>query len=333
MRWADPEFLRVLWLFPALFLAGWWIERRRAGLERLLGDPAALRARSGAAGAGARWARRFLVIAAMAIAVVAIARPQAGFRSVTTTSRGVDLVVALDLSRSMDARDIRPDRLRAAKREAASLLTALEGSAIGLVGFAGEAQVLSPLSTDIDGLQSLIESAGAGDVDQGGSDLGKAIERAARLLKRPGDRPRAIVIVSDGENLSGDPRGALAAARGSGARVFAIGVGTPGGAPIPVLDERGRIASQKRDPAGHVVHSRLDESLLRDVTRRGGGRYERADGTGRVALRIADAVRSDSGSETRGQTVRAYDERFGWFAAAAGLFLVAERVIPRRRRR
>jgi len=332
LRWADPEFLKLLWLVPVLLLVGWLIERRRRGLEALLGDPAALRRRVAGAGAGARWTRRLLVVAASSLAVVALARPQAGFRSVTTTSRGVDLVVALDLSRSMDARDLRPDRLRAAKREASSLLTALEGSAIGLVGFAGEAQVLSPLSTDIEGLESLIESAGAGDVDVAGSDIGKGIERSARLLRRPGDRPKAIVIVSDGENLSGDPAAAVAAARAVGARVFAIGVGTPEGAPIPVLDEHGRIAAEKRDPSGHVVITRLDEAALRDLVRRGGGQYERADATGRVALRIADAVRSDGGSETRGQTVRAYDERFGWFAAAAGLFLVAERIVPRRRK-
>jgi len=333
LRWADPELLRLLWFLPVAVLGGWLIERRRAALERALGEPSALRKRSGAAGAAARWGRRFLVIAALALAIVALARPQAGFRSVTTTSRGIDLVVALDLSRSMDARDVRPDRLRAAKREAASLVTALEGSSIGLVGFAGEAQVLSPLSTDLDGLVSLIESSGAGDVGFSGSDLQKAIEKAARLLKRPGDRPKAIVIVSDGENLSGDPRSALAAVRATGARVFTIGVGSSQGAPIPILDDQGRITAQKRDPSGHIVITRLDESLLRDVARRGGGQYEHADATGRVALRIADAVRSDGGTETRGQTVRAYDERFGWFAAAAGLFLVAERVVPRRRKR
>jgi Ca-activated chloride channel family protein len=333
LRWADPELLRLLWLLPLVLIAGWLVERRRASLERLLGDPAALRARSGAAGAGARWWRRVILLGAIALAIVALARPQAGFRSVTTTSRGVDLVVALDLSRSMDARDVRPDRLRASKREAASLVTALEGSSIGLVGFAGEAQVLSPLSTDLEGLTSLIESAGSGDVDAAGSDLGKAIERSARLLKRPGDRPKAIVIVSDGENLSGDARGAIPGARAVGARIFTIGIGSSQGAPIPIVDERGRITAQKRDPSGHVVISRLDESLLRDLARRGGGQYERADATGRVALRVADAVRSDGGTETRGQTVRAYDERFGWFAALAGLFLVGERVVPRRRKR
>ena len=333
MRWAEPELLRLLWILPLLLAAGWLIERRRRALEKILGEPAALRARSGATGAGARWARRLFVLGAVALGIVALARPQAGFRSVPTTSRGVDLVIALDLSHSMDARDVRPDRLRAAKREAASLLTTLEGSAIGLVGFAGEAQVLSPLSTDLEGLGSLIESAGAGDVDLAGSDIGKAVELAARLLRRPGDRPRAIVVLTDGENLTGDPRAALTAARAAGARLFAIGVGTPQGAPIPIVDDRGRITAEKRDAAGHVVISRLDESLLRDLARRGGGQYERADATGRVALRVADAVRSDGGAETRGQTVRAYDERFGWFAAAAGLFLVAERVVPRRRKR
>ena len=333
MRWADPELLKLLWLLPMIVLAGWLVERRRAALERLLGAPSALRARIADAGSGARWARRLLVLGAIALGILALARPQAGFRSVTTTSKGVDLVVALDLSRSMDARDIRPDRLRAAKREIASLLTTLEGSAIGLVGFAGEAQVLSPLSTDMEGLESLVESAGAGDLDNAGSNLEKAIALAARLLKRPGDRPRAIVLLSDGENLSGDPRSALGAVREASARLFVIGVGSREGTTIPVVDERGKVVRQKRDPAGNVVLSRLDESLLRDLARRGGGRYERADATGRVALRIADAVRSDGGSETRGQTVRAYDERFGWFAAAAGLFLVAERIVPRRRKK
>jgi Ca-activated chloride channel family protein len=332
MRWAEPELLALLWLVPILFAAAWVAERRRASLERLLGDPGPLRARSGVTGAGTRWTRHLLVLAAAAAAVVGLARPQAGHRLVSTTSRGVDLVVALDLSRSMDARDVRPDRLRAAKREVASLVAGLEGSAIGLVGFAGEARVLSPLSTDLEGLQSLAEAAGAGDIDIGGSDLGEALRLAVRLLRRPGERPRGIVLVSDGENLRGDPRSALAAARQAGALVFTLGVGTPAGATIPIVDSTGTVTGQKMDPEGGAVRTRLDEPLLRELARRGGGRYERADGTGRAALRMADAVRSEGGVEARGQTVRAYDERFPWLAAAAGLFLVAERLVPRRRR-
>ena len=206
MRWADPELLRLLWFLPFAVLAGWLMERRRASLERALGDPPALRTRSGAAGLGARWWRRLLVIAALGLAIVALARPQAGFRSVTTTSRGIDLVVALDLSRSMDARDVRPDRLRAAKREAASLVTALEGSSIGLVGFAGESEVLSPLSTDLDGLVSLIES-------EGDREVGATPQAARRSAEGDRDRERR------GESVRRSARRPRGGARGGRARV------------------------------------------------------------------------------------------------------------------
>lgn len=332
MRWADPRFLSLLWLLPGILALAWIAERRRASLERRLGDPAPLRGRAGASGALARWSRLLLVLFAIAAATVGLARPQAGFRLVTTTSRGVDLVVALDLSRSMDALDARPSRLRAAKREVESLLASLEGSSMGIVGFAGEARVLSPLSTDREGLASIVETAGAADLDVAGSDLGAAIRLGAQLLRRPGDRPRALVLVSDGENLQGDPLAAVAAAREKGARVFTIGIGSPEGATIPVVDSTGAVVGQWRDMRGQVVVTRMDEGLLQEIAKRGGGRYERGDGTGRVALRVADQVRSGGGVETRGQTVRAYDERFPWFAAAAGLFLVAERLTPRRRK-
>src|SRR5438093_1482322 len=159
------------------------------------------------------------------------------------------------------------------------------------------------------------------------------VARAARLLRRPGQRPRAIVLVSDGENLSGDPDAGVGAARQAGARLFAIGVGTPDGAPILVVDSTGVIVGQRKGPDGHVVISRLDENLLRRLARNGGGRYERGDGSARAALRLADAIRSSGGEEVRGRSIRAYDERFPWFAAAAGLLLLAERAVPRRRKR
>ncbi|MGE5175047.1 MAG: VWA domain-containing protein [Hyphomicrobiales bacterium] len=333
MRFADPQFLLLLWALPALLALAWIAERRRAALERRLGEPGPLSSRAGGAGRLVRASRALLVLLAIAAGTVGLARPQAGYRLVTTTSRGVDLVVALDLSRSMDAQDVRPSRLRAAKREVESLLAALEGSAMGLVGFAGEARVLSPLSTDREGLASIVETAGPGDLDQGGSDLGSAIRLGAQLLRRPGDRPRALVVVSDGENLQGDPLSAVTAARERGARVFTIGIGEPGGTTIPIVDSTGATVGRWRDARGEIVVTRLDEGLLREIAKRGGGRYEHGDGTGRVALRVADEVRSEGGVEARGQTVRAYDERFSWFAAAAGLLLVAERLAPRRRKR
>lgn len=333
MRWAEPERLTLLWLTVALILLAAWAARRRSRLESTLGDPAALRRLTGEAGGVARAARVVLFLLAFSFAVAGLARPLAGFRLVTTAARGADVVIALDLSHSMEARDIRPDRLRAAAREVATLLKALEGSSMGLVVFAREARLVSPLSTDLQGIVSMVETARTADLSEPGSDIGAAVSLAARLLRRPGQRPRAVVLVSDGENLSGDPLAGAGATRRAGARLFAIGIGTPEGAPIPIVDSTGAFVGERRGPDGKPVQTRLDEGLLRQLARRGGGRYERGDGSGRAAIRLADAIRSGGGEEVRGQTIRAYDERFPWFAAVAGFLLLAERAVPRRRKR
>jgi len=331
MRWAQPEQLHLLWLIPVALLLLAWTARRRGRLEASIGESAALQRLTREEGRGARTFRVLFLLLALALALLGVARPQAGFRFVTTTARGADLVVALDLSHSMEARDVRPDREHAAEREVITLLDALEGSAMGLVVFAGDAHVVSPLSTDREGLASMVETARLEDAGRPGSDLGAALAAGAKLLRRPGERPRAIVLVTDGENLEGDPKGSLAAVRQAGARLFTIGIGTTAGTPIPVIDSTGTVVAYRRGPDGTAVRTRLDETLLRDLARRGGGRYERGDGSGRAALRTADAIRSGGGEEVRGQSVRAYDERYPWFAAGACLLLLAERAVPRRK--
>jgi Ca-activated chloride channel family protein len=332
MRWAEPQLLELLWGVPVLLLLFAWAERRRNALARALGRPEALERLTSETGPGRRALRAVMILLAVSLGVIGLARPQAGFRLTTTTSRGVDLVLAIDVSQSMAARDQKPDRLGAARRESVALLQALEGSPVGVVEFAGEARLVSPLSTDREGLASVVETAEIGDVGRPGTDVGAAVRLAATLLRRPGDRPRAIVLVSDGENLSGDPRAGLAAAREAGARLFAIGIGTPEGSIIPLVDSTGNVTGAKHDASGQLVKTRLDERLLVDLARRGGGRYERGDGTGRAALRLVDPLRSEGEVEAHGRAVRTYDERYQWFAAAAGLLLVAERIAPRRRR-
>ena len=332
MRWADPDRFVLLWLIPVLLLAWGWSLRRRGRTESALGDPASLRALTGDPGRGARLLRGALLIGAVALAALGLARPQSGYRLVTTTSTGADVVIALDLSRSMMARDAHPDRLGAAVREVHTLLSSLEGSSVGLIGFAGTARLMSPLSTDYEGLGTIVETLGPDDIDQPGSDIGAGLALAARYLRRPTERPRAVVLITDGENLSGDARAGASEVRKAGARLFAIGIGSGSGAAIPLVDSTGAVVGERRGPDGVPVRTRLDEGLLRDLARRGGGRYEHGDGSGQAAARTADGVRSGGNQEVRGQTIRAYDERFPWFAAAAGMLLLVERAIPRRRR-
>ena len=172
MRWAEPDRLQLLWLLPLLLIAWGWALRSRARTEAAFGDRDALRSLTSDPGRGVRLLRGALLIAAAALAVVGLARPQSGYRLVTTTSTGADVVVALDLSRSMMARDAHPNRLGAAVREIHTLLSSLEGSSVGLIGFAGTGRLLSPLSTDYDGLGSIVETLGPNDIDLPGSDIG-----------------------------------------------------------------------------------------------------------------------------------------------------------------
>lgn len=331
MRFEHPEWLKLLWVLPALALVFVWAEARRRRIERSLGDRRALRRLTGEAGSASRASRALLLLAACTAGVVGLARPQAGFRLVTTASRGADIAVAIDVSQSMAARDARPDRMAVARREAQALIRALPGAPIGLVAFAGEARLMSPLSTDGEGLASIVETLEAGAVERGGSDLAAAIRLGTRLLARPGERPRAIVLVTDGENLQGDPRTAVQGAKQGGIRVFAIGVGTTAGATIPIVDSTGAVRGTRRDPSGASVVTRLDEPLLSELAREGGGRFARGDGSGGGALKLVDPIRSEGAYEARGRSIRAYDERFHWLAAVAGLLLLLAWLLPYRR--
>lgn len=331
MRWAAPEFFALFWLMPFAAALVLWMARARRRDEAALGDRDALRRRWGAPG---RWngpLRTFLFLGAVAAGIVALARPQAGLRLVSTTSTGPDVVVALDLSESMHARDAKPDRLGAARREIAVLLRSLEGSAIGFVGFAGEARVLSPLTTDLEGLRDRIDAARPEDLDEPGSNVGAGVEVAAQLIRRPGDRPRAIVLVTDGEQLDGPMTRGLAPLRASGASLVVLGVGTTEGATIPVVDTTGAVTGMKRDRSGHVVVTKLAEDALRDLARGASGRYERANGSGRAGRLAAAYARGSERGDRAGRSLRAYDERFHWFAALAALLLAAEVFVPRRR--
>ncbi len=331
MRWAAPEFFMLLWIVPVALAFLLWTARARRRDEAALGDPGALRRRWGAPGRWNGHLRTSLFLIAAATGIVALARPQAGLRLVSTTSTGPDVVVALDLSESMHARDAKPDRLGAARREIATLLRELEGSAIGLVGFAGEARVLSPLTTDLEGLRDRIDAANPAELDLQGSDIGGAVALAAQLLRRPGDRPRAIVLVTDGEQLDGDIARGLPVLRASGASLIVLGAGTPEGSTIPVIDTTGAVVGVKRDARNQVVQTRLSEEALRALARAAGGRYERADGSGRAGRLAAGYARGHERGDRGGRSLRAFDERFHWLAALAALLLGAEALVPRRR--
>ena len=332
MTFADPRWLLALALVPVLLLLEMAATRRsQRGLVRLIGErrDSVLRAQ---VLAGSRRAGALLRLGALTALVLGAAGPEWGREVVRRASSGSDVVLVVDASASMDTRDVAPSRLDEARREALAALDRLEGSRVGVVAFAGDASRLCPLTLDRSAARLTLESLSSASVSTPGTDLGRALRLTARVMP-PGRRDeQAIVLWTDGEDLERGGRAALDEVAATGVRVFAVGVGTPSGGEVPVLDEQGRAVDVKREPGGGPVVSRLDESLLRTIARRTHGGYFTASRPGgelpRLLASLGALSRSARGSRLSERPVA----RFRVFAVVAALLLALDLLRARRRR-
>jgi Ca-activated chloride channel family protein len=328
----DSRWLLALIVVPGLWLLDLAARRRaRRGLARLIGErpDSVLRAQ---VLANSRRSGALLRLGALTALIVGAAGPEWGREVVRRASSGSDVVLVLDASASMDTRDVAPSRLEEARREALAALDRLEGSRVGVVAFAGDASRLCPLTLDRSAARLTLESLSSASVSAPGTDLGRALRMAARVIP-PGRRDeQAIVLWTDGEDLERGARAALDEIAVSGVRIFAVGVGTPSGGEVPVLDDQGRAVDVKREPGGGPVVSRLDESLLKTVARRTHGGYFSASGPGGELPRLLGALgalaRSARGTRLSERPVA----RFRWFTVIAIVLLSLDMLRARRRR-
>lgn len=312
-----------------------WHRRRRAALDAL-GSSGMLERLTEVDLGGSPLRRGTLVAASVAIMGLALAGPQWGAEEVEHQTRALSVVLALDISDSMWAEDVTPNRLERERLEGRRLVTELAGQRIGLVAFAGAAYLLSPLTVDHGALHLYLDALDPTIAGTPGSSLAAAIRRAMTLFSDDAaeDGDRAIVILSDGESHD-EEREVLDAAREAaeaGIHLYAIGIGDARGEPIPRRDPSGeRLGGFKLDSDGEVVLTRLRPEPLLSATRLTGGFWARADegGVGRALSALAD-LRKGRGTVTRG--VR-WIPRFQWFVGLALLLLVADWTWAWRRRR
>lgn len=330
MTFDTPAWLWALVALPVLALLELRALRRADRAARTLVGPRPANALLAQALPRGRRAGLALRLAAFALLVLGAAGPQWGRETVRRQSQGSDLVFVVDVSASMDARDVAPSRLDEARREALGLLERVTGSRVGVVAFAGDAARLCPLTLDHAAARLVLESLSSGSVSTPGSDLGRALGAALKLLPQGRREEQAIVLWSDGEDLEGGARRAIEEAGRAGVRVFAVGVGTASGDVIPVLDGAGRATDVKRDEAGEVVRSRLDERLLRELGRATRGGYFTATRAGGELPRLAAAMGSLARSSRGARLVERPVSRFGWLALLAAAALAAELARPRR---
>ena len=261
--------------------------------------------------------------AAFALLVVALARPQRIEQNVHTSSEGIDIVMAIDVSASMLARDFQPDRITAAKQVAGSFIADRYGDRIGLVVFAAEAFTQSPLTTDQSTLQTLLSRVRSGVIDDSGTAIGNGLATAINRLRESDAKSKVIILLTDGVNNRGQiaPLTAAEIARAQGIRVYTIGVGTRGSAPYPAVDIYGQ-------PTGGTVMApvEIDEKTLGAIAERTGGRYFRATDNAKLK-EIYDEINQLEKSKVEVTERVAYHEEFLLWVVAALAALLAEMLL------
>jgi Ca-activated chloride channel family protein len=328
VRLAEPRALRLLAVVALLAALGAVaLVRRRAALRDAAGALAARVA------PGANLARPALRLAlhstSLALLALALARPQCGTATEVTRSPGVDLVIVLDASRSMLARDVAPDRLARAKLELSALLDALPGDRIGLVAFAADAYPLCPLTTDRAAVRLFLRGVEAKDLPSQGSAIAGALRAAEELLHgaERGARSRAVLLVSDGEDHEGGAEAAARALGDDGIRLHVLAAGTPAGAPIPLADASGAVAGYKKDRAGETVITRRDDAALARLAAAGGGEVFDLASPDRGAGAFAEALSRLERTELEGRTVVTWSERYAVLALPAFALLLLALVV------
>jgi Ca-activated chloride channel family protein len=320
IKWVSPYYLYLLIIVPILIVGIIVYRLRRKSRLRDFADDKMISKITGSVDPRLQVVRSLLLVFGFAFLVIALARPKWGEKLQIYKGKGIDIVVALDASKSMLAQDIKPNRLDRAKTEIQLLLDELSGNRVGITSFAGECYVMCPLTTDIEAAKLFLDVISPDVVPKPGTDLERAIEVSASLLNPKEDSYKALILFTDGDNLVGDPVKAVGRIKDLGIRLFAVGMGTLEGSPVPEFDARGNFVSYKKDRDEKIVMSRLTERLLIVLTKAANGRYFRTEGVYMDRL-IAELDKIKKMEITGGEYIE-YEERYQYFLMPAFIFVM-----------
>ncbi len=313
LRFAEPEWIHALWFVGSTLLGLIWLERRGgAAFDRFVG-PALQKRMVSTTASWQRVLRLALLAVAAFLLVIGLMRPQWGFEFISAPRVGAEIMIALDVSKSMLAEDVAPNRLERAKAEIRDLLPYLDGDQVGLIAFAGRASVLCPLTPDFSFLRLVLDNVAPSSVSRGGTRLEEPIRKAVDGFGSEGDLSRVILLITDGEDHDSFPLDAAKRAAERGVRILAIGFGDEGGSEIVMTDPQSGARVTLRDADDRKIISRLDGDLLRELAVLTNGAYVPA-GTGVLDLEsifeahIRPLMRASG--EERGETIQ--KDGFQW---------------------
>ncbi|MCY3629581.1 MAG: VWA domain-containing protein [Bacteroidota bacterium] len=336
MAWLYESHLWILWAVPIVIALSLYAAWRRRALQIRFGDIALVRRLSKSVSGRRRRYKASIMVTAVALLSLALAGPQVGTQLREIKREGIDLVIALDVSASMLAEDVAPNRLGRARNEIKRLLSELRGDRVGLVIFAGDAFIQCPLTTDYSAVRLFLDVANPDLLPTPGTDFGAAMQMAIQAFDAPSATidseatlSKALLIVSDGENHVAELDEILATARDEGITVFTAGVGDMDGAPIPVYNATGQRTGYKRDLEGQIVHSRLEEAGLKALS--ADGAYFQVARTSSSLSQLIPALEGLHQVGFAEEEFEDYDLKYQWPLALALLLLCVDGLVTVRR--
>ena len=313
LRFEDPIFLWLLWIIPVLILVrfiGW--RKRRAKLRRL-GDPELLKQLMPDISKYRPTVKFVLMLAALALLIVMVARPQMGSKVSHDKRNGIETMICLDISNSMLAEDVAPSRLDKSKMLIENLVDNFSNDKIGLIVFAGDAFVQLPITSDYVSAKMFLQNISPSLIQTQGTNIAQAISLASKSFTQQENIGRAIIVITDGENHEVGAQDAAQMANKKGINVFVLGIGNAKGAPIPMGD-----GSYLTDNAGNTVMTALNEQMCRELAQAGKGQYIHVDNTSDVEKALNDDLAKLQKGDMTSVIYSAYDEQF----QAVGILII-----------
>lgn len=330
-RFANPEFLYLLLVLPAMVLFFVLNIIRRNKSIRKLGDPELVQKLIPEVSRMRPILKFLFQLSAVTSVIIILSRPQFGSKIEEVKKHGVEVIIALDVSNSMLAEDIQPNRLVRAKQAISRLVDNLENDKIGLIVFAGDAYTQIPVTTDYVSAKMFLSTINPDMVPKQGTSIGTAINLGLKSFSPGEDKSRALIIITDGENHEDDPVTAAGDAAKAGVVIHTIGIGSADGVPVPVTIE-GR-KDYLKDPEGNTVITRLDEEILKKIAASTNGSYVRASNSNIGLDEIFGEIRKMKKEELESTMYTEYNDQFQIFAALSLILLLTDFLIMDRKNR
>ncbi len=331
-RFALSNFLYLFWIIPVIILFYFLAFKAKKKAMKKFGNLAILEKLSKNTSVGRQVGKIMLILAALVFSIFALARPQIGTKLEEVKREGIDIIVAIDVSKSMLAQDIQPSRLAKAKHEVEGFIDRLRGDRIALIAFSGVPFVQCPLTLDYGAAKIFLDIMEPELIPTPGTAIGSVIEKAIGTFDQQERKHKVFVLITDGEDHQGDVMKYAEEAERQGIVIYCVGIGSPKGEPIPAVADGADGMGFKKDKKGQVIISKLDEVTLEKVALQTGGKYFRSTSGEDELDKIYNEIDKMEKKELGSLKFSQFEDRFQYFIAMAVLFLVWEFVLPERRK-